>query len=170
INGPHNDDEYTPLRGWTSKKYHKKLDLLGRVIPEIGTNDQQKESPAIIGVCEVENRRVLEDLVKNYQLVNKDYGVIHFDSPDKRGIDVGILYHKKFFKPNSYINVPLYIYENQAQLNKKDLTEENTDDVAAIGKDRRVYTRDQLLVTGMLDGEEIHVIVNHWPSRSGGEK
>ncbi|MBF6609414.1 MAG: endonuclease/exonuclease/phosphatase family protein [Flavobacterium sp.] len=170
INGPHNDDEYTPLRGWTSKKYHKKLDLLGRVIPEIGTNDQQKESPAIIGVCEVENRRVLEDLVKNYQLVNKDYGVIHFDSPDKRGIDVGLLYQKKFFKPTSYINVPLYIYENQAQLNKKDLTEENTDDVAAIGKDRRVYTRDQLLVTGMLDGEEIHVIVNHWPSRSGGEK
>ncbi len=170
IKGSNNDEEYTPQRGWTSKKYHQKLNLLGRVIPEIGTNDQQKESPTIIGVCEVENRRVLEDLVKNPQLAPKDYGIIHFDSPDRRGIDVGLLYQKKLFKPTSYINIPLYVYANNAPVSKKAEDEEKTDDVIVVQNNSRVYTRDQLLVTGLLEGEEIHVIVNHWPSRYGGEK
>src|SRR5690606_23503707 len=79
INGPNFDEEYLPSRGWTSQKYRKKLDNLGRVIPQIGTNEQQRESPAIVGVCEVENRGVLEDLVKNYQMADKDYGIIHFE-------------------------------------------------------------------------------------------
>lgn len=171
LNGPNNDEEYTPQRGWTSSKYKRKLDLLGKVIPQIGTGDQQKESPTILGVCEVENKRVLEDLVKNYQLLNKDYGVIHYDSPDKRGIDVGFLYQKKYFKPTSHVNIPLYVYRSMAKASKKEETEEKTDDVITTdGPDDRVYTRDVLLVTGLLEGEEIHVLVNHWPSRSGGEK
>ncbi|HEU0136179.1 MAG TPA: endonuclease/exonuclease/phosphatase family protein [Flavobacterium sp.] len=170
LNGPNNDEEYTPQKGWTSPKYKRKLDLLGKVISQIGTGDQQKEAPTMLGVCEVENKRVLEDLVKNYQLINKDYGVIHFDSPDKRGIDVGFLYQKKYFKPTSYVNIPLYVYTDMIKKQKKAEAEEKTDDVITEGPDRRVYTRDQLLVTGLLEGEEVHVIVNHWPSRSGGEK
>lgn len=148
-----NDEEYTPTgtQRWTSEKYKKKLGNLSRVLNEIGTSDQQKESPVIIGGSEIENRGVLEDLVKQPLLINKDYGIVHFDSPDKRGIDVALLYQKKHFKPTSSINIPLIIYDQ-------------TD------KTQRIYTRDQLLVTGLLDGEEMHFIVNHWPSRSGGEQ
>lgn len=148
-----NDEEYTPTgtQRWTAEKYKKKLGNLSRVLNEIGTSDQQKESPVIIGGSEIENRGVLEDLVKQPLLINKDYGIVHFDSPDKRGIDVALLYQKKHFKPTSSINIPLIIYDQ-------------TD------KTQRIYTRDQLLVTGLLDGEEMHFIVNHWPSRSGGEQ
>lgn len=171
INGPNNDEEYLPQKGWTLKKYKKKLDNLGRVIAEIGTSDKQQDAPTIIGLCEIENRRVMEDLVKNYQLINKDYGIVHFDSPDKRGIDVGFLYQKKYFKPTSSINVPLLIYRDAAKALKKSEAEEKTDDVTEADKtDNRVFTRDILLVTGLLDGEEINILVNHWPSRSGGEK
>ncbi|MEY3499175.1 MAG: hypothetical protein RL308_844 [Bacteroidota bacterium] len=173
INGPNFDEEYLPQKGWTLKKYKQKLDNLGRVLPQIGTSDKQNESPVLIGVCEVENRGVLEDLVKNYQLIGKDYGIVHYDSPDKRGIDVALLYQKKFFKPTSSVNVPLLIYRDAAKTNKKEKieVEEKTDDVAETTLiDTRVYTRDVLLVTGLLDGEEINIMVNHWPSRSGGEK
>jgi hypothetical protein len=90
INQANYDEEYLPQSGWTSKKYNQKLNNLARVIAVIGTNDQQKESPTILGVCEVENKGVLEDLVKNPQIASKDYGVVHFDSPDKRCIDVGL--------------------------------------------------------------------------------
>jgi hypothetical protein len=167
------DEEYLPKNGWTTKKYKKKLNNLSRVIAGIGTNDQQKDAPTILGVCEVENKGVLEDLVKNPQLLAKDYGVVHFDSPDKRGIDVGLIYQKKFFKPTSFINVPLYVYRDKADTAKKeekDKDSDETDKIVADATSKRVYTRDQLLVTGLLEGEEVHFIVNHWPSRSGGEK
>jgi hypothetical protein len=173
INDPDTyDEEYTPAEGWTLKNYKKKLDNLSRVLIELGTSENQKNSPVIIGACEIENRRVLEDLTKHPTLINKGYKVVHFDSPDKRGIDVGFLYQEKHFQPISYINVPLYIYENETASDKKDKKEaEETDDKGAVdAKTKRIYTRDQLLVTGMLDNEEINIIVNHWPSRSGGEK
>jgi hypothetical protein len=146
-----NDSEYTPANGWTTEKYQQKLQNLSRVISEIGTSEQQSNSPVILGVCEIENRGVLEDLIKQPKLVTKDYGIVHYDSPDGRGIDTGFLYQKKHFTPTSSANIPLII--------------QNID-----GSGKRVYTRDQLLVTGYLDGEEMHFIVNHWPSRSGGEK
>jgi Endonuclease/Exonuclease/phosphatase family len=173
INGPNNDEEWLPngTQRWTGKKYKHKLENLSRVLSEIGTNDQQKESPTFIGGCEIENRGVLEDLIKQPKLINKDYGIIHFDSPDKRGIDVALLYQKKHFQPTSYINIPLIIYKNQENNKVKKEEEEKTDDViTTAAEDTRVYTRDQLLVTGLLDGEEVNIIVNHWPSRSGGEK
>src|SRR5690606_4657638 len=145
------DEEYTPegKNSWTHKKYLKKLDNLSRVISEIGTGDQQKESPTILGVSEIENRGVLEDLIKTPRLVNLGYGIVHFDSPDRRGIDVALLYKKKDYIVNSTSSIPLYIYDGNGEC---------------------VYTRDQLLVSGYRDGEEMHFIVNHWPSRSGGEK
>lgn len=172
INGPNFDEEYLPQNGWTSKKYKQKISNLGRVIVGIGTNDQQKEAPTFLGVAEVENKGVLEDLVRDPQIASKDYGIVHFDSPDKRGIDVGFLYQKKYFKPTSYINVPLYVYQNEVVAKKADPEGEEADkaNVNFDAKSKRIYTRDQLLVTGLLEGEEVHFIVNHWPSRSGGEK
>lgn len=175
INGSNNDEEWLPNgdQSWTSAKYKQKLHNLARVLSEIGTGENPNNSPTLIGCCEIENRGVLEDLVKEPLLINKDYGIVHFDSPDKRGIDVGFLYQKKHFKPTSFKNIPLLIYRNQMNFNAKDKdpTEEVVSEkTEAIGKDERVYTRDQLLVTGFLDGEEVNIIVNHWPSRSGGEK
>ena len=171
INGPNNDEEWLPsgAQNWTGEKYKKKLANLSRVLAEIGTGENPN-SPVLIGASEIENRRVLEDLVKQPKLIDKDYGIIHFDSPDKRGIDVGLLYQKKHFQPTSYINIPLYIYKEEDKKAKKDEEEKTDDVVTTSGNDRRIYTRDQLLVTGLLDGEEINVIVCHWPSRSGGEK
>ena len=109
--------------------------------------EKSKTSPAIIGVAEVENRGVLEDLVKSKHLLKNNYGIIHYDSPDKRGIDVALLYQKKYFNPVFHEVFNPNIYRGN----------------------RKVFTRDQLLVSGYLDDEFIHLIVNHWPSRSGGE-
>ncbi len=172
INGSNNDEEWLKdgAQNWTARKYKKKLDNLARVLSEIGTGENPNNAPTLIGGCEIENRRVLEDLVKQPKLIGKDYGIVHFDSPDKRGIDVALLYQKKHFKPTSFINIPLYIYRNNAAKITKKEVEEVTDDIIEPALDQRVYTRDQLLVTGFLDGEEVNIIVNHWPSRSGGEK
>lgn len=175
INGTNNDEEWLPngIQNWTSKKYHKKLQNLSRVLSEIGTSENPNNSPTFIGACEIENRRVLEDLVKEPKMLEKDYGIVHFDSPDKRGIDVALLYQKKHFKPTSYKNIPLLIYRNQLNesAKRKHEADDISDDKSEVDKDLdRVFTRDQLLVTGFLDGEEINIIVNHWPSRSGGEK
>jgi hypothetical protein len=138
---------------------------------QIGKNDKQQEAPALIGGCEIENRNVLEDLVKHPNIIKYDYGIVHFDSPDKRGIDVALLYQKKHFKPTSSINIPLIIYRGNNNEKDKETEEDKIDkDKIEIAYDNRVYTRDILLVTGFLDGEEINVLVNHWPSRSGGEK
>lgn len=146
------DDDRTPdgKDHWTEEIYNAKLKNMANVISEIG-NDVSGTTPAIIGLCEIENRRVLEDLVNQEPLLKKDYGIIQFDSPDRRGIDVALLYRKKLFIPTNYKAHELIIYDNN------DST-------------KRIYTRDQLLVSGMFDGEKIHFIVNHWPSRSGGEE
>ncbi len=172
INGPNNDEEWLPngAQRWTGKKYKKKLENLSRVLAEIGTGENAN-SPTLIGGSEIENRGVLEDLIKEPKIANKNYGIIHFDSPDKRGIDVALLYQKKHFQPTSYINVPLYVYEKESNKKIKKEEEERTDDNNQVDSaSKRIYTRDQLLVTGLLDGEEINVIVCHWPSRAGGEK
>lgn len=145
------DDDRTPegRDHWTPEIYEAKLKNMAQVISEIG-KDVTGTSPVIIGVCEIENRRVLEDLVNQDALLAKDYGIVHFDSPDRRGIDVALLYQKKVFTPIESKKYELKIYDNN------DAT-------------KRIFTRDQLLVSGMLDGEKMHFILNHWPSRSGGE-
>ena len=146
------DDDRTPegKDHWTKEIYQDKLKNMARVIAEIGA-DVSGTTPAIIGVCEVENRTVLEDLVNQKPLIKKDYGIIHFNSPDRRGIDVALLYKKKLFTPTSYKAKELLIYDDN-------------------DKSKRVFTRDQLIVSGILDGDKINLIVNHWPSRRGGEK
>jgi len=134
---------------WTTEKYHQKIDHISQVLSEIG-KEVTKTPPAIIGLCEIENKAVLEDLVNHPNLKDHHYGIVHFDSPDERGIDVALLYKKEQFQPVDVKNRKLIIYES--------------DNPA-----KRDYTRDQLVVSGFLNKEEIHFIVNHWPSRGGGE-
>lgn len=171
INDPNTfDEDWTPKgsQHWTYDKYQKKLDNLSRVLSEIGSSENP-DAPTFIGGCEIENRGVLEDLILQPKLADKEYGIIHFDSPDKRGIDVALLYRKHYFQPTTYSNIPLYVFQGESKFKLE--KGETTDDVLEISsKNKRVYTRDQLLVTGFLEGEEIHLIVNHWPSRSGGEQ
>ncbi len=149
INDPTINDEASPIMELKFNRaavYWDKIEKLASTIAQIGL-EKSKTSPAIIGVAEVENRGVLEDLVKSKHLLKNNYGIIHYDSPDKRGIDVALLYQKKYFNPVFHEVFNPNIYRGN----------------------RKVFTRDQLLVSGYLDDEFIHLIVNHWPSRSGGE-
>ncbi len=144
-------DEKSPIMEMKANQaevYEKKVKNMARVISEIG-RDVTNNSPVILGVCEVENREVLEDVVNDSSLIHLDYGIVHYNSPDERSIDVALIYQKQYFTPLSTSSHELKIY---------------------YGNDnKRNFTRDQLLVSGKLDGEMIHFIVNHWPSRSGGE-
>ena len=131
---------------WTMDRYNRKIENIARVLSEIGKSEAGN-SPLIIGLCEVENKGVLEDLISHSYLSDYNYGIIHYDSPDERGIDVALLYRKQGFIPLNSQSRKLMIYE----------------------ADKRDYTRDQLVVSGLINGDEVHFIVNHWPSRSGGE-
>jgi endonuclease/exonuclease/phosphatase family metal-dependent hydrolase len=145
------DDDRTPLGKdvWTPEKYQDKIKNIARVISEIGV-ETSKTAPAIIGLCEVENLQVLEDLVSHPLLEKFNYQIVHYDSPDMRGIDVALLYQKSLFTSDDSQSRRLMLYD--------------LDDPT-----KRIFTRDQLVVSGKLNGEVINIIVNHWPSRSGGE-
>jgi len=142
------DVEYTPegSNKWDSERYFAKLENLAEVISRIGS-DLTGTPPAIVGVSEVENRQVLEDLVNQPRLKPFNYNIVHYESPDQRGIDVALLYQSAVFDVLTTYSAELKIE------GKKDF-----------------YTRDQLVVSGVLDGEKLHFIVNHWPSRYGGEE
>ena len=150
INDPDTFDDDFTRKGkynYTSKVYWKKIENIGMVISQIGY-EKTMSSPVIIGLAEVENRSVLEDLVNSKNLRNEQYNIIHFDSPDRRGIDVALLYKEKVFYPIDQKAFEVRLWDEAGN---------------------RIYTRDQLLVRGFLDDELIHIIVNHWPSRRGGE-
>jgi len=143
-------DETSPIMGIKENRaaiYQLKLNNMAKVLSEIGA-DEAKNSPVIIGVAEIENYGVLEDLVNTSFLKDKKYSIIHYDSPDIRGIDVGFLYQSSFFKPIYHETFELRLWGTDGY---------------------RIFTRDQLLVSGYLGDELIHIIVNHWPSRLGGE-
>ncbi|MDF1517648.1 MAG: endonuclease/exonuclease/phosphatase family protein, partial [Lutibacter sp.] len=143
-------DEASPIMEIKENRaafYQLKLNNMAKVLSEIGT-EEAKNSPIIIGVSEIENYAVLEDLVNTSYLKDKQYGIIHYDSPDVRGIDVGLLYQISHFKPIYHETFELRLWGDEGY---------------------RIYTRDQLLVSGYLGDELIHIIVNHWPSRRGGE-
>lgn len=139
------DAEFTPngSRQWNSQKYNEKIGNMARAISNF-TTKTTPNGPAIIGVSEIENRSVLEDLVKDPRLAKWNLQVVHHDSPDLRGVDVGLLYNPRMFKVENITN--------------HTLTE--------IG----FKTRDQMCVVGSLLGQRIAVIVNHWPSRLGGQE
>ncbi len=152
INDPTKFDEASPImeiKGNRKAVFNQKVKNMARVIADIG-QEITHNSPAIIGVSEIENREVLEAIINDSLLIDKNYGIVHYQSPDARGIDVALLYQKKLFTPTFSSKQELRIFDDQSS--------------------KRVYTRDQLLVSGLLEGEPIHVLVNHWPSRRGGEK
>ncbi|WP_111307762.1 endonuclease/exonuclease/phosphatase family protein [Confluentibacter sediminis] len=151
INDPNKFDESSPimeLKANRSEVYKKKVKNMARVLGDIG-KEIPNNSPAIIGISEIENREVIEDVISDSVLREKNYGIVHYPSPDLRGIDVALLYQKQLFTPISTSSHELKIYDHITR--------------------KRIYTRDQLLVSGNLEGDLIHIIVNHWPSRSGGE-
>ena len=151
INDPNKfDDDRTPegKDHWTSANYHDHIHKIAATIAKIG-RDVTATAPDFVGLAEIENRMVVEDLAQSEALKDYNYGIVHYDSPDARGIDVAFLYKKELFTPT---------HTSKHFLDIKD---------PSTGKQR--YTRDQILVSGQMEGEELHFIINHWPSRSGGE-
>ena len=142
------DDDRTALGkdNWTEERYDVKIANISRVLAEIGTQESKKP-PLVIGLCEIENKKVLEDLIAHPNLAQFNYKIVHYDSPDERGIDVALLYRSQSFVVTNSQARKLMIYD----------------------EDKRDFTRDQLVVSGIALGQETHFIVNHWPSRSGGE-
>ena len=143
------DSDYTPtgIKNWTQERYRRKLAKLSKTIIGIG-DEKHLYPPVLIGVAEAENNSVLQALVDTDPMEDLDYGFIHFDSPDERGIDTGLIYRKKFFKVLD--SEPLALMVNNA---------------GGI----RDTTRDILYVKGELNKELVHVFVNHWPSRRDGD-
>ena len=137
-----NDEEFLPdgAKHWTYQRFRLKIIRLYQTFTAMGGGDM----PAIIGLCEVENRDVLDRLIYDTPLEKTGYRIIHRDSPDARGVDVALLYRPDIFEPDtsSWLNVPLPGNET---------------------------TREILHVRGRLwKDDTIHLYVNHWPSRFGG--
>ena len=107
-----NDEEFLPNgdRKWTEDLYNDKLDHLAKVVSEMGTQ-LSPDGMAILGVSEVENRKVLEDFVQRDAVAKRHYKIVHYDSPDHRGIDVALLYQEKYFKVKYSKNYPLELYK-----------------------------------------------------------
>ncbi|MDC8002599.1 endonuclease [Aureisphaera galaxeae] len=142
------DDDFTPDsdKDWNEKRYRKKLKKMGRVISNIGYEDVGYP-PAILGLAEMENAAVLRDLIDSKFLKKKGYDFVHFDSSDERGIDTALLYRKKIFEVIEANTYTVYLTNEFGE---------------------RDYTRDILYVKGELEGQMLHLLVNHWPSRRKG--
>lgn len=140
-----NDDAFTPEgdRAWTEERYQTKMKNIAKVISGLGDAD----GPAVIGLGEVENKQVLEDLVSSAPLRRANYGIVHHDMPDEQGLDVALLYQPKHFKPTF------------TEAIKIDFDKEG------------FASRDILQVKGELRGELVTFYVVHWPesvkSRAG---
>ena len=141
------DKDFTPdgIYNWDDIKYRQKIDNLASTISKIGLT-RSETPPVLIGVCEVENESCLEDLVQSEALKNLDYGYVFHKSSDKRGIHVALLYQKKHFQ----------------------LTGEKGISVNFEPQIEGESTRDIIHVSGLLFHEPIHLILNHWPSRTDG--
>ena len=140
------DEEFTPdsEKAWNTERYNKKLKDLALVI----SSKNKRELPEIIGLAEVENKAVLEDLISTKTLKNGNYGIIHEEGKDFRGIDVALLYRKDELKSVKFETIEI-----------------------VFPFDSTKKTRDILHVWGKAgDGENIHFFVNHWSSRIGGQR
>lgn len=140
-----NDNDYLPKSKhyWSFERYKKKLDNISKVILSVNS-----EVPAIVGLAEVENSRVLNDLVANTGLKKFNYQIIHKESDDPRGIDVVLLYRPDLFKPLNSKFIKVIGKKGRGQLRTRDI----------------VYTKGILAKT-----DTVHIFINHWPSRLGGE-
>lgn len=140
-----NDNEFLPqgLRNWNYTRFLKKRNNIYKTIMAVGG----AEPPAIIGLCEIENRFVLNQLVYDSPFAKFDYRIIHEESPDARGIDVAMLYNPKVFNVIGHEAIAINFPQSPES-----------------------KTRDILYVKGLVYNEDtLHVFVNHWPSRYGGE-
>jgi endonuclease/exonuclease/phosphatase family metal-dependent hydrolase len=144
------DTDFTPngIRQWTPTRYKKKLKGLARTIKEIGL-DSSGRPPVLIGIAEVENGAVVRDLLETPPLKAYNYDYIHYESPDERGIDTALIYHRDYFRTIDSKPIPLIVQN---------------------GNGDRDTTRDILYVEGVLNGETVHIFVNHWPSRRTGDE
>ncbi|CAD7804379.1 hypothetical protein CHRY9390_01215 [Chryseobacterium aquaeductus] len=142
-------EEFTPASGknYNTKIYKKKLENAAKVIAELGSQ-YTKTAPVVVGLIEVENRQVIQDLIKQPSLSKYNYGIVHYNSYDSRGIDVALIYQKRRFTLTNSLKKELKMYSSTG---------------------KREYTRDILVVTGLLDNEKVAFFMNHWPSRRGGE-
>lgn len=142
------DEEFTPdgSRTYTGEVYKDKLSKLSKVVSEIG-EEHSSDGLAILGVAEIENRRVLNDFVKQKSIKDKKYKIVHYDSKDRRGIDVALLYNPKYFRVVKSEKITV------------------TDPA-----DSNFKTRDVLYVKGLFLGDDMNIFVSHWPSRRGGEE
>lgn len=142
------DEEFTPTgsKTYTGEVYQDKLSKLSKVVSNVGI-DHNTDGLAILGVAEVENRRVLNDFIKQKAVKDKKYKIVHYDSKDRRGIDVALMYNPDYFKV----------------LKSEKITVSDPND-------SNFRTRDILYVKGYFLGEEMHLFVSHWPSRRGGEE
>ena len=131
---------------WTKNRYWKKIENIGLVISQIGEFSSSMP-PAVIGVAEVENKKVLHDLVNCKSLKKFNYSYVHFDSMDERGVDVALLYRPEIV---TFENAKPYKIELRDHQGIED------------------YTRDILLVEGIINSESIYFLINHWPSRREG--
>ena len=141
------DDEFTPEgpKKWTQDKYDKKLHNMERVFFDIAAIN--KDYPVVIGVSEVENRNVLEDIVAAPKLAPANYRIVHHDSPEARGVDVAFFYRADVFK-----------LEGEKAIR------------TLIPSLPNFKTRDILTMWGKIDGEDFLFMVGHWPSRLGGKE
>jgi len=140
-----NDEEFLPegAKKWTEARYQEKLNHIAKVIGDLG-NDTL---PALVGLCEVENRKTIDDLIHTATLKNLDYQIVHRESPDSRGIDVALLYRSRYF-----------------------LLLDSRFHTVNYPADTAFRTREILYAKGVLGGgDTLHVFVCHWPSRSSGE-
>jgi len=137
------DNDFLPdgIMRWNQLRYHKKINALFKTIIAAG----EWEPPLLVGLCEVENKKVIEDLVNFTYLSKFNYGIIHEDSPDRRGIDVCLLYRKRQV---SIVHFQYWIPGGAGNNN--------------------FNSRSILYVKALLGGDTLHLIVNHWPSRRGG--
>ena len=142
------DREFTPKgkKKWGPYRYQLKVEKLGKAISRIG-EDYCLLPPVFIGLAEVENSGVLDDLIQSEGLQYLPYDYVHYDSPDERGIDTALLYNKDLFELLESKAIPIILY--------------GTNKV-------RDYTRDILYVKGILNNELVHIYVNHWPSKRSG--
>ena len=151
----HNDYEYLPdgANEWTDHKYAKKLSNMAQVIRAM--RDENKAYHAVLGVSEIENRHVLEDLVSEPAIADANYQIVHYDGPDRRGVDVALLYRPELFTVLESRAIP-FTFEGSAI--SFGMTKEEQD---------AFRTRDILMVRGLLGGEMFAFFVAHLPSRLG---
>lgn len=152
-----NDEEFLPegKNQWTEVKYQKKLFNMATVIAEMAKAN--KAFHTILGVSEIENRLVLEDLVSHPLLSDANFQIVHYDGPDRRGVDVGLLYRADQFEYMGSESIPFSFEDTQVPI--------------TLSKEEKDYfrTRDILMVHGLIDGEHIAFYVAHLPSRIGGK-